>query len=153
MALDKDHITRDAYNAVYSLVTNSIADTQSPSRPITNWCFSTFPMDKGNDILDYPIIIFHPASYRTENWTIIKTKANLSMTIEVFMAGNKGAKYADDVTDNVVSIIMGARYATLRNINRMFDTEIDSIEFDSNLMGKIRVHARAITFTFNYKFT
>lgn len=153
MAIDKEHIGKDAYNAMYALITGSITDTQSPARAVSKWCYSSFPDDRGKDRSDYPIIIFNPVEFTTENFTFKKTRALLTMVIEVYMAGDKSAKYADDVTDQVVDIITDNKYSSLRNTSKLYNTEITGMTTDTVMREDLKVHIKTVSVSFDFKFT
>jgi len=151
-AVARANITRDIYNNFYNMITANITDTQSPARTATSWCFSTWPQDKGNNKSDYPIIIINPSMVSTSNRTMTRTQINGSLSIEIYMAGDKSAKYADDLLDQIINILRQNKYTNLRNTGLLHKAEISDTSADVIMHDRLKVHIRSATISFEYVF-
>jgi len=151
MAVDKEHIGRDVYNAVYTLIKNNITDLQSPARNASQWIFSAWPENLGKDRDDYPIIIIDKPEFTTQNWTLKKSLVPVSIDIIIHNAGDKAAQGADNLADQIVKIITSNKYSVLRNTYRLYNAEITNMSSDVVLHERIKVHIKILTLSFDYR--
>jgi len=150
-AVSKEHIARDVYRAIYTLISQNVTDLQNPARPASQWIFAAWPENLGADKDDYPIIVIEKPEFKTEKWTLTKHNVSISVDITVFNAGNKAAEGADNLCDEIANIILNNKYSDLRNDKRLYNTQITRIDSDTVIHRGIKVHIKSMTVEFDYK--
>ena len=66
------------------------------------------------------------------------------------MSGNKSAKYADDLIDQIHNILRINKYSSLRKTGLMHKLEIGDTTGDVLMRDKIKVHVRSLSLNFEF---
>jgi hypothetical protein len=138
MAVSKATIVEDIYDEFYDLVST-----------ITN--FDVYPAFPRKDITSkstYPVMILNSPELSWDTFTLTKKKANGTISFDIFTTS---AKTCDEYTSDAIDKIETSR-KILRDAGLKF-VVLDDTSKDVLIRGKITVHVKTITFSYQFIFT
>lgn len=146
MAISKDTLDSDTFSAFFSLINSNISNPHGTSK----WVFSSYPDEGYNTSSDFPIIIIRDIEPQDEKeFTMNKNVLTVEVTIEA-LATSKVSSY--NYLDEVFKLINSKRQE-LRNNEGIKRIKLVSTDTDAFERGKIKLHSRSKTFTFELTYT
>ena len=150
-ALTKSTVSAAVFGNIYDRIsTNVTSVTLSDSTTSTIQTYTaSFPDKEMDTKSNYPICVINTPSLSWENFSLTKKQVVGTFDIDIYTTK---AESADLFSDAIINSIETYRF-TLGNTDKMVWVNLESTDYDSVMRGKIKVHVKSCTFSFNFKFT
>ena len=149
VAITKATLVSSVYENFYDVCDNVTSVTLKDGSTSTIQTYtSAFPDKDVNSKSKYPILIINSPDIDWEHLTFTDEQVSGTIDIEIFTTKAEAAdKFIDAINTEIESNRSNLRALGLQSVN------LESMDKSEEFRGKIKVHVKSSTFSFEYLFT
>jgi len=147
VTIDKEHVWRDSWDNVYSLLNTNLSDPKNRGR---KWVFAAFPDVDAADFPGWPVVIINTPNVSRSSMTVASTPLKnygLEIKVEVF---SDSAEILKDLADSTLKVLEDNKVTLSNNGMKNFDLGVSS--YDILRIGRWKkVHYMTLPCTWTHK--